>query len=108
LPWLITSYPPTLSQLISKSLFRVTGNLYALNTFVSMNDLEMYSKITLRKKEILQLVNNGATDQEIALNLNISINTVKTHLKEIYKILDAKNRTQACLIYNNLKNTITS
>jgi DNA-binding CsgD family transcriptional regulator len=62
----------------------------------------VYSKITLRKKEILTLLNNGLTDKEIGLELNISINTVKTHLKEIYRILEAKNRVHACTLYNKL------
>jgi DNA-binding CsgD family transcriptional regulator len=62
----------------------------------------VYSKITLRKKEILTLLNNGLTDKEIGLELHISINTVKTHLKEIYRILEAKNRVHACTLYNKL------
>jgi len=61
------------------------------------------SKITLRKKEILTLLNNGLTNQEIGIELHISINTVKTHLKEIYRILEAKNRVHACALYNKLK-----
>jgi DNA-binding CsgD family transcriptional regulator len=62
----------------------------------------VYSKITLRKKEILTLLNNGLTDKEIGLELHISINTVKTHLKEIYRILEAKNSVHACTLYNKL------
>ncbi len=48
------------------------------------------SKISLRKKKILTLLNNGLTDQEIGIELHISINTVKTYLKELYRILEAK------------------
>jgi DNA-binding CsgD family transcriptional regulator len=47
-------------------------------------------------------LNNGLTDKEIGLELHISINTVKTHLKEIYRILEAKNRVHACTLYNKL------
>jgi DNA-binding CsgD family transcriptional regulator len=67
-----------------------------------MHNSMVYSKITLRKKEILTLLNNGLTDKEIGLELHISINTVKTHLKEIYRILEAKNRVHACTLYNKL------
>jgi DNA-binding CsgD family transcriptional regulator len=67
-----------------------------------MHNSMVYSKITLRKKEILTLLNNGLTDKEIGLELHISINTVKTHLKEIYRILEAKNSVHACTLYNKL------
>ena len=77
---------------------------FSITIFVSsMNKEKLYPKITLRKREILELIAQGYTDQEISLELHISINTVKTHLKQIYKILDAKNRTQAFNIFKNNK-----
>lgn len=66
-----------------------------------MNKEKIYPKITLRKREILELLAQGYTDNEISMELHISINTVKTHLKQIYKTLEAKNRIQACNIYKN-------
>jgi DNA-binding CsgD family transcriptional regulator len=71
-----------------------------------MDKVKVNSILTLRKIEILELLSQGFTDQEISDRLHISINTVKTHLKQIYKTLEVKNRLQASTIYNQLKNTL--
>lgn len=51
--------------------------------------------ISKREYEILQLVAGGATNQEIADQLFISLNTVKTHLSNLYQKLEVRRRTQA-------------
>jgi len=48
-----------------------------------------------REIEILQLIADGLTNQEIASRLIISSHTVKAHTRNIYGKLDAHNRTQA-------------
>jgi RNA polymerase sigma factor (sigma-70 family) len=48
--------------------------------------------ISDREFEILQLVYEGITNKQIATQLFISENTVKTHLKSIYIKLDANTR----------------
>jgi two-component system, response regulator PdtaR len=45
-----------------------------------------------REFELLQLVYEGITNKQIAIQLFISENTVKTHLKSIYIKLDANTR----------------
>ena len=47
-----------------------------------------------REREILALIADGLTDREIAEELFISVNTVKTHLKNILVKLQAKGRAQ--------------
>lgn len=51
--------------------------------------------LTDRQEEILSLVRKGLTNGEICRALNISENTVKAHLANIYKILEVTNRTEA-------------
>ena len=53
------------------------------------------SELTSRQKEILSLLRKGLTNNEICRTLNISANTVKAHLANIYKILEVTNRTEA-------------
>jgi LuxR family transcriptional regulator, positive regulator of biofilm formation len=48
-----------------------------------------------REKVILNCVATGASNQEIADQLQISVHTVKTHLYKIYRKLDIPNRMQA-------------
>ena len=51
--------------------------------------------LTERELLVLRLVASGASNQEIAQKLSISVNTVKTHLKNILDKLQLENRTQA-------------
>ena len=48
-----------------------------------------------REREILQLIADGLTNQEIATRLYLSLHTVKAHARNIYGKLGVKNRTQA-------------
>jgi ATP/maltotriose-dependent transcriptional regulator MalT len=51
--------------------------------------------ISQREMEVLQLMATGATNQEIADRLFVSLNTIKTHTSRLFEKLDVKRRTQA-------------
>jgi LuxR family maltose regulon positive regulatory protein len=51
--------------------------------------------LSARELEVLQLIAEGLTNQEIAARLFLSLNTVKAHTRNIYGKLDVHNRTQA-------------
>ena len=51
--------------------------------------------ISKREYEVLQLIGQGLSNQEIAEKLFVSLNTVKTHTSNLFTKLDAKRRTQA-------------
>jgi DNA-binding NarL/FixJ family response regulator len=51
--------------------------------------------LTPREQEVLSLVARGATDQEIADSLTISIHTVKTHVRSILAKLHLGHRYEA-------------
>ena len=54
--------------------------------------------LTPKEKEVLSLVAQGASNQEIADKLFVRDVTVKTHLNSIFKKLKVTNRTQAVLL----------
>jgi two-component system, NarL family, response regulator DegU len=56
------------------------------------------SVLSKREEEVLQLIAEGASTNEVAAQLYISIKTVKNHLASIYEKLDARDRTQAVLM----------
>jgi LuxR family maltose regulon positive regulatory protein len=51
--------------------------------------------LSQREQEVLQLVAEGLTNQQIATRLVISIRTVKKHVENIYSKLGVENRTRA-------------
>jgi len=51
--------------------------------------------LTNREIEVIKLLANGFTNPQIASELNITINTVKSHISHILTKLQLKNRTQA-------------
>ncbi|MBM3943958.1 MAG: response regulator transcription factor [SAR202 cluster bacterium] len=61
----------------------------------SANSEEIDAQLTLREQEILQLVARDMSNAEIAGDLVVSENTVKTHVKNILSKLHSKNRSEA-------------
>ena len=51
--------------------------------------------ISKREYEVLELMAQGLSNQEIADKLFVSLNTVKTHSSNLFMKLDARRRTQA-------------
>ncbi len=51
--------------------------------------------LSKRELEVLELLSQGFSNQEIADNLFVSLNTAKTHISNIYSKLNVKRRTQA-------------
>lgn len=50
-----------------------------------------------REKEVLQLVAGGASNQEIAVSLGISQQTVKNHLRNVFTKLRVRRRGAAVI-----------
>jgi len=59
-------------------------------------------ELTPRQREIIALVAEGLSNQEIGERLGISEGTVKQHLQRIFERLGVRNRTAlAALIFTN-------
>jgi DNA-binding CsgD family transcriptional regulator len=70
-------------------LSEYTQNLQAKeqNSFIHL--------LSPREIEVLELINEGLSNKEIAEKLFVSLSTVKTHINNIYKVLEVKNRREA-------------
>jgi two-component system, NarL family, response regulator LiaR len=61
------------------------------------NHVEPHEELTTREMEILLLMTEGKTNQEIADELFIALKTVKTHVSNILSKLAVQDRTQAVI-----------
>jgi DNA-binding CsgD family transcriptional regulator len=67
----------------------------------SKNKIEFLS---LREREIFDLIVSIKTNKEIANQLNVSVNTVKFHIKNIYEKLEIKSRKEVLSIAESTVN----
>ncbi|CCQ73745.1 response regulator transcription factor [Magnetospira sp. QH-2] len=59
--------------------------------------------LTAREHELLASLAGGRTNAQIAADMDISLNTVKFHLKNLYSKLTVHNRAQAVACYLNAR-----
>lgn len=60
---------------------------------------EQETSLSAREREVLALMAQGKTNPEIAHAINVSENTVRFHLKNIFSKLGVSNRTEAAAWY---------
>lgn len=80
------------ASVYAQSLLTVAGSLKVSRKPVGSALIDPLSETEL---EILQLLSEGLTNEQIAAQRVVSINTVKWHLKNIYGKLGVSNRTAA-------------
>ena len=61
------------------------------------NQYFFYEELTNREREVLDLIAQGKSNQEIAEILFITLKTVKTHVSNILAKLGVEDRTQAAI-----------
>lgn len=82
--------------LLSPSVTRRLIEEFTRNRPVGKADL--LADLTDREREVLELIGRGLSNQELAEQLFIADNTVKTHIKRILAKLGARDRAQAIVI----------
>ena len=67
------------------------------DSYRDVPDASLIAQLGLSKREleILSLLAQGHSNQEIAAKLFVSLSTVKTHIQNLFEKLDVKRRTQA-------------
>ncbi len=68
-----------------------------MNRMRSKNEELPHDQLTEREKEILFLIAEGKSNQEIADELFIALKTVKVHVSNILSKLEVQDRTQAVI-----------
>lgn len=82
---------------LSEYFFKNYSNV---NVSLSSSVLEEKYSLSAREMEVLKLLSEGQSNQNISETLHISVNTVKSHINKIYKKMGVSNRLQ---LYKKLK-----
>lgn len=83
------SRPKPLTVIVEKQVY-VKGGEFVQN----QNELAL-TCLSKRELEVLQLMADGLSNQQIAEHLFVSLNTIKTHASKIFEKLEVRRRTQA-------------
>lgn len=68
----------------------------SIDKLTKSSELESY--LTPKEKEIIKMIKKGLKNTEIATEMFISVNTVKTHIKQIYNKLGISSKTQLIML----------
>jgi NarL family two-component system response regulator LiaR len=84
------SKPKVETVVVEKEVYMTRNETFILNTSL-ISQLEL----SKRELEILSLMAQGHSNEEIAKTIFVSLSTVKTHNQNLFIKLDVKRRTQA-------------
>jgi DNA-binding NarL/FixJ family response regulator len=59
-------------------------------------------QLTHKQQQVMHFLASGMSNKEIARKLDLSPETIKTHLREIFTRMNVKNRTQAVSLYRKI------
>lgn len=66
--------------------------------FTVSQDNPAFAALTRRQKEVLSLVSRGLSNEEISVEMGVTLNTVKSHVSSMLRALGVRRRTQAMRI----------
>lgn len=94
-------------EVIHKSIYQAIEGGSPLNPSIARKTLKLIARgeakksssidygLTKREKEILQLLANGLSYEQIAINLFVSKGTVRKHIENLYRKLQVNNKVDA-------------
>ena len=93
---------PKLTGLIVNELLRECEKKFQLKSPTS-HQLAKMKNISKREMEVMALVSESMTNEEIAQKLFLSAKTVKTHIRNLFEKTGIRNRVEAVLLYIRYK-----
>lgn len=94
-------------EMFHRSIYQAMEGGSPLNPAIARKTLKLIARgetnktkkidygLTKREREILQLLANGLSYEQIAINLFISKGTVRKHIENLYRKLDVNNKVDA-------------
>ncbi|HEY9790741.1 MAG TPA: response regulator transcription factor [Candidatus Obscuribacterales bacterium] len=86
-----------LDPAVGTKVVRASTNRHAAPQQPKSQPKEQLDFLSEREKEIVKMIANGLGNQAIAHQLYLSIDTVKTHIRNIMEKMEANNRTEAAV-----------
>ena len=80
---------------VSRKMMTTVMDEFSHTRSLDSGNEKLLTKLSPREMEILQEIEAGATNLEIAEHLFLSVNTVKHHIRNILSKLELKNRREA-------------
>lgn len=88
-------------NLARRLLHRLDQRVHVDTSAASGTDDGAREALSARERDVLKLVALGHTSAEIASQLDLSVQTVNTHIRNIYRKLHVKSRAQAINLANH-------
>ena len=65
---------------------------------IGLMEAMSFDRPTVRERQILVALSRGATYEKVALELGVTINTVRTHVRSLYAKLGVQTKTRAVMV----------
>jgi DNA-binding NarL/FixJ family response regulator len=98
---------PELTGLVVDELIRECQKKFQLKSPTS-HQLAKMRNISKREMEVMALISESMTNEEIAQKLFLSAKTVKTHIRNLFEKTGIRNRVEAVLLYIRYKQEFES
>jgi two-component system, NarL family, response regulator DesR len=84
---------------LAQAVRDVVGGRRVFPALVVLDDPAAAAGLSRRQRDVLRLVAQGLSNQEIAAELMITVNTVKFHVRTIFRQLGIHNRVEAARMW---------
>ena len=98
--WLSTNM---IGRVFDELLRRECEEKHLLKSSPTSNQLAKMKIVSRREMEVMALISESMTNEEIAQKLFLSAKTIKTHIRNIFEKTGIRNRVEAVLLYIRYK-----
>jgi DNA-binding NarL/FixJ family response regulator len=84
---------------LTQAVLDVLGGGHVFPAPVAVDDAAPAVSLSRRQRQVLRLVAQGLTNRQIAAELTVSVNTVKFHVRTIFRELGIHNRVEATRLW---------
>jgi DNA-binding NarL/FixJ family response regulator len=84
---------------LTQAVRDVLGGGHVFPAPVAVDDAAPAVSLSRRQRQVLRLVAQGLTNRQIAAELTVSVNTVKFHVRTIFRELGIHNRVEAARLW---------